>query len=235
VGAWRTVVSAELDKARALIEVGKDKRALWVLNQGVPRARTKKDEAQALLELALVIRDRNGGRVRRDAESVVGRAEAYLDRIANPPVAQLAALYGCRVSWCQGFEVSSGTKLDLLLATDGVLLRGRDRDRRELARLDYSEIDKMELGEVSQPTSGKRRAGEAALGVSIGVLSGLLGGDSKRGRSTAGEMLESHTVDVTLITSRGRITLLHESPDKLKEVRSRLAPGLERIKAAGPG
>ena len=35
------------------------------------------------------------------------RAEAYLDRIANPPVAQLAALHGCRVLWCQGFELSS--------------------------------------------------------------------------------------------------------------------------------
>lgn len=128
-----------------------------------------------------------------------------------------------------------GTNLDLLFATDGVLLRGRDRDRRELARLDYSEIDKMELGEVSQPTSGKRRAGETGLGVSLGVLSGVLFGDSKRGWSTAGELLESHTVDVTLITSRGRITLLHESPDKLEEVRGRLAPGLERIKAAGPG
>jgi hypothetical protein len=214
--------------------MGKDKRALWALCQGELRARTDKNEAQGLLELASLIRDRNGGGLRRDAEAVVGRAETYLDLIANPPLATLAALYNCRIMSWQGSKVSSGTHLDLLFTTEATHLLSRDRDRLELARLDYSEINAIELGEVHRPTSGKRKAGRVALGVSLGVLSGAFLGNAKAGWSAAGPLLESHTVDVTLHTSRGRITLLHESPAKPEELQNRLAPALDRIKAARP-
>jgi hypothetical protein len=60
----------------------------------------------------------------------------------------------------------------------------------------------------------------------------FLGGGGA-GWSAADNLLENHTVKVTLLTSRGRIVLLHKSPDKPEELQDFLAPLLERITASG--
>ena len=63
--------------------------------------------------------------------------------------------------------------------------------------------------------------------MSLGVLFGS--GDS--GWSAAGRLLEKHSVQVTLVTFRGRVVFVHESSDTLKLVQMRLGTVLERIEA----
>jgi hypothetical protein len=206
------VVSADLDKARDLIAGGKDKKALAALWRAEAFARTNEDEAQGLLELASAIRDRSVGRIRGDAELLVGYASGYL---AHPAVSKLAVIADCRVVSCEGLGFSPDQALELVFTTEAAFVRSGKGDAEELARLEYAEITRIEFKELPPPRSAGRKAGTAALALPLGILLGDW--------SAAGRLTESHTVRVTVVTSRGRIVLLRKSPATPEDLQNRMA------------
>jgi hypothetical protein len=137
--------------------------------------------------------------------------------------AKAATLSGCRVLECEAFDISRDEALELLLTSEAVLVRGGGRNSLQL---DGLEINRIEIQELFPPSSRKRQAGRAVLGTSLVALFGLFAGllSAGDGWSAADELLESHTVKVTLLTSRGRIVVVRTSREKPEDLHNRLEP-----------
>lgn len=222
-------MSVGLDKARDLFAAGKDKKARDALWQVEALARTDANEAQGLLELASAIRDRNTGRVRDEAEALVVCATGHLDRIAHQPVPPLAVLNECRALECDGLNVGPDETLNLVFTSEAALIRKREGNEPELARVEYRDIDEFGVEEIPKQSSARRTAGKAALGMSLGVLSGS--GDA--GWSAADKLLESYSSKLTLVTPDREMAFLHVSREPIETLRSRLAEVRIRIADSG--
>ena len=100
-------LSVELDEARGLFAAGDDKKAIAALGRLESTLhsrmidgtldRTNKDDADGIVALALSIRGRNDGGIRRKAASLVVDAQGYLELIARRPVPVPGALSDRRV------------------------------------------------------------------------------------------------------------------------------------------
>lgn len=135
--------------------------------------------------------------------------------------AKAATLSGCRVLECEAFDVSSDDALELVFTSKAVLVRSGDRDRLEL---DGSEINRIEIEEVFAPSSGMRDAVRSTVRAALGMSLGLLFSSGSDGWSAADRMLESHTVKLALLTSRGQIVVLHKSRETPEHLQDRLEP-----------
>ena len=104
---WSTLCRLSLTKAGGLFAAGDDKKAIAALGRLESTLhsrmidgtldRTNKDDADGIVALALSIRGRNDGGIRRKAASLVVDAQGYLELIARRPVPVPGALSDRRV------------------------------------------------------------------------------------------------------------------------------------------
>jgi hypothetical protein len=225
-------VANDLDNARQLVKAGKDKKALEVLWTVEAPARTDKQVAEALLQLASEIRDRSGGRVRSDAESLVGHANDHLAKPDAPPP-DLFALRPCSAVSCD-LPVDAAAIQELAFTNTGIALRGA-QNGPELGSVPYPEITDLEIVNAPRNPTKKRigrGAGRAALGLTI---SSLVGGGA--GWNAADKILSFHRIYVTIRTSEGEVVVEHRSGTPLDRLVNEqlipvLEPLLERVRTA---
>jgi len=99
---------------------------------------------------------------------------------------------GTRTQQC----VVAFADLVLEFTTEAALFSSRERNGlNQIGRLEYPEINRIDLEEVPDPASLPAKVGRAALGISLDLLFG-----------GASSVLDTHTVQVTLVTSRGPVS-----------------------------
>jgi hypothetical protein len=148
-------VTEELERAREQFEAANDKKALqrlWIVES---TARTSREQAQGLFDLATAIRARSSGRVQREAETLVDCARAYLARFARDPTADpIAQVPRCRVLSSTAFKPQADEIWALAFTKEATFLRSLDRSENVLERIEYAELTEIAVGEP--PATGPR-------------------------------------------------------------------------------
>ena len=149
------IVTEELERAREQFEAGNDRKALkrlWIVES---TARSSREQAQRLFDLASAIRARSSGKVQREAESLVDYAQSYLARFARDPTAELIAqVPRCRVLASTAFKPRPDEIWALVFTKEATFLRSLDRSENVLERLEYAELTEIAVG--SRRPSGPR-------------------------------------------------------------------------------
>ncbi len=213
----RRTVSQQLDRARRHFEAGKDRKAVESLWMVEAQARTGEAEAHGLLELASAIRDRNRGRVGKEALELVELAQRHLERIADPATSGvMLRVPFCGVVASEGFEPQPGQVWDLVFTQEAAFLRGAGT-----VRLEYETITSIDIECLPPPADRPAKVVAATGRVALAVLSlGFL------------SLPDLPILGITLRTSSGRLVLLHRSEVTLERWETQLGPVFQKVQNA---
>ena len=213
-------MSQQLDRAGQHFEAGKDRKALeslWIVEA---QARTAEAEAQGLLQLASAIRDRNRGRVGKEASELVEVAQRHLERLADPSTrGVMLRVPFCRVVASEGFDAQPGEVRDLVFTWQAVFLRGPGA-----LRLEYDTVTSIDVERLPPPADrgAKARRGAAATAkvaltaVNLGFLN----------------LPDLTILGITLRRSSGLLVLSHRSEVTLEQWETQLAPVVQKVALA---
>ncbi|HLY51029.1 MAG TPA: hypothetical protein VKR21_17695 [Solirubrobacteraceae bacterium] len=166
-------MSVDLDRARALVQAGKHKkalRALWVVEA---RARTDYAEAEGLAELATAIRAHVTGGALSDCNELLAIAEADVRRLASDPrTGALVVVPECRClgGFGVGIEPSESARVDLIFHQDDVRITQSGR----LATMRYADLASLEVGKPAVPDDLRSKTKSAAVRVGTTAAIGVV-------------------------------------------------------------
>jgi hypothetical protein len=148
-------MSQELDAARRCVTDGRYKKAISALWFVEGKARSDIHEARGLLEVASGISQSSEGRVRKDAELLVGYARTALERLEQEEAVYgdaVAMARGCHYLGGHGYPLQERNLYDVVFSEDGLRVVQHRRDA--VVVVAYSEIASVDVSGAGEKTRG---------------------------------------------------------------------------------